>query len=84
MEDQRRLVTLGSMGKVRVTPKRRKIPKSLDSEALKIFDRNWSIICEYCFYPVSMDDFKTPESLKEYNISGLCALCQDDIHNGVR
>jgi len=84
VEDQRILANIGSMGKSRVVPRRRKIPKSLDKDCLEVFNRNWNKLCPYCLFPVSFDEFKTPEEEKEFNISGLCALCQDDIHRGVR
>jgi len=35
--------------------------------------------CPICKNPVSKSDFKDERSIKEYNISGMCQRCQDDI-----
>ena len=66
--------------RIRVLQIRRKIPKSLDEDCLKLLDKNWNIICQYCFYPVSLSDFKSTKEKKEFSQSGYCARCQDDVH----
>mgnify|MGYP001455577066 FL=1 len=35
--------------------------------------------CPICFMQVSMDDFTDQLSLKEYEISGICQACQNEI-----
>jgi hypothetical protein len=35
--------------------------------------------CPLCSRPVCMDDFKDDLSRQEYQISGMCAICQDEM-----
>lgn len=34
--------------------------------------------CPFCHKPINMTTFKDALSVKEFGISGLCQLCQDD------
>jgi len=52
---------------------RRRTSKNLETVSL-----NWSIVCEYCFFPV--EDFRDWKAKKEFNLSGCCQRCQDDLH----
>jgi len=36
-------------------------------------------LCPHCSNPVNNEDFRDKLSFKEYNISGLCQNCQDEI-----
>ena len=36
-------------------------------------------ICPFCTNPISKDEFRDELSLKEYQISGLCQNCQDEM-----
>ena len=38
-------------------------------------------ICPFCKKKININDFKNYISIKEYNISGLCQRCQDEIFN---
>ena len=38
-------------------------------------------ICPFFFFLININDFKNYISIKEYNISGLCQRCQDEIFN---
>ncbi len=35
--------------------------------------------CPFCKNPVVMDEFKDELSLREFQISGMCQTCQDEI-----
>ena len=35
--------------------------------------------CPFCKKPVSNDSFRDALSLKEFRISGLCQVCQDEV-----
>ena len=39
-------------------------------------------ICPFCHKQINIKDFRDNLSKKEYNISGLCQLCQDKTFNG--
>ena len=36
-------------------------------------------MCPFCGRPVFVEDFKDDLSLKEFEISGLCQKCQDEV-----
>jgi len=35
--------------------------------------------CPFCGEPINMDDFKDETSRKEFEISGICQKCQDEM-----
>ena len=37
------------------------------------------MICPFCKLQITLNDFRDILSVKEYNISGLCQNCQDDV-----
>lgn len=36
-------------------------------------------ICEYCGRPAGWNTFKSQQNIREYNISGYCQFCQDEV-----
>lgn len=38
-------------------------------------------ICPFCNTKINQEDFKDELSRKEYEISGLCQMCQDNFFN---
>lgn len=39
-------------------------------------------VCAVCRGPVSLDSFRDELSKREFRISGLCQVCQDDVFGG--
>lgn len=44
----------------------------------QMFDNAAHGFCPFCGKPVSADSFRDELSRKEFSISGLCQVCQDD------
>jgi hypothetical protein len=57
---------------------RRRIPKHEGLEVVR-FGIRINEYCEYCGSPAGWDTFKTNQNRIEYNLSGHCQRCQDDI-----
>lgn len=56
----------------------RRIPKHEGLEIVR-FGVRIDAHCEYCGSPSGWDTFKTQANLKEFNISGYCQKCQDEV-----
>ncbi len=54
----------------------KKIVKQFFPEAVKKYEEG---ICPCCNKKVCLEDFKDNLSLKEFEISGLCHKCQDNV-----
>ena len=62
----------------------KKIQSFLDNFAKKAFGRSPTEakekeVCVTCGKEIKMEDFKDRASIKEYEVSGLCQKCQDDV-----
>ena len=55
-----------------------RIPKN-ENFCLVKFGMRIDSICEYCGCRAGWDTFKSAESRKEFNTSGLCQKCQDEM-----
>lgn len=57
---------------------RRRIPKHEGLEVVK-FGIKINAICEYCGSPAGWDTFRSTQNRREYNFSGYCQKCQDEV-----
>lgn len=57
--------------------------KEVISVLTKVFPKQMNRIdkglCPICGNEVIMEDFKNELSIREYNISGMCQVCQDQV-----
>lgn len=45
----------------------------------EIFDKKKNGICPFCGKDVKIEELRDDKSRKEFDISGLCQSCQDDV-----
>lgn len=57
---------------------RRRIPKYEGMEVVK-FGIRIDTYCDFCGSPAGWDTFKLPTNRKEFNTSGMCQICQDEV-----
>lgn len=43
------------------------------------YARKLAMLCPFCDNAIGIGDFRDPLSLREYEISGLCQECQDEV-----
>jgi len=48
--------------------------------------RSWALVqegkCPICQHEIRLNDFRDQASVREYQISGMCQTCQDEIFGG--